>query len=191
MKIKVIFMSLLLLFCSVDFLFASEPVLSGSDNVNEIKEEKNTLILYYSKMGKTKILAEEARILLPEAEFKEIKSDEGFMKAAVWNQLFNRDASISEIDVDMSKYEKVILLSPIWLQKIASPSRAAINTLPLLGKKIKMIITCGGYFGIDAQEKLKKHIETKGAIVTEFSVVKTGGKSEEELKEMIRNIIQN
>jgi flavodoxin len=142
-------------------------------------------------MGKTKILAEEVRKLLPAAKFEEIKSDEGLMKAAMWNQLFNKDASIAEINVDMSKYERVILLSPIWLQKIASPTRAVINTLPLSGKKIRLVITCGGYFGTEAQEELKKHVESKGAKVAGFFVVKTGGKSDEELKETIRKIIQN
>ena len=191
MKIKVILMSLLLLFSSVDFLFAGEPSLSGSNNVHEIKQEKNTLILYYSKMGKTKILAEETRILLPAAEFKEIKSDEGLMKAAVWNQLFNKDASISEIDVDMSKYEKIILLSPIWFQKISSPARTVLNTLSLKGKELQLIITCGGHFGESAQEELKKYVQSKGAEVIGLTVVKTGGKKQEELKEMVRKIIQN
>ena len=191
MKNKILWILFVLLFCSAGLVFAEGQAVPVCDNVQGIKEQKNTLVLYYSKMGKTRILAEEVRKLLPAAEFKEIKSDEGLMKAAMWNQLFNKDASIAEIDVDMSKYEKVILLSPIWLQKIASPSRAVINTLPLSGKKIKLVITCGGYFGTEAQEELKKHVESKGAKVTGFFVVKTGGKSDEELKETIRKIIQN
>jgi hypothetical protein len=104
MKNKVLLMVFILLFCSVGFVFAKGQALPVCDNLQGIKEQKNTLILYYSKMGKTKILAEEARKLLPVAEFKEIKSDEGLMKAAMWNQLLNRDAAITKIDVDMSKY---------------------------------------------------------------------------------------
>ena len=126
---------------------------------------------------------------MPAAEFKEIKSDEGLMKAAMWNQLFNKDASIAKIDVDMSKYKKVILLSPIWFQKISSPARTVINTLSLQGKELQLIITCGGYFSEEAQEKLKKHAQSKGAEVIDFSVVKTGGKSDEELKKTIRKIL--
>ena len=191
MKNKILLMLFVLLFCSGSFVFAKGQVLPVCDNLQGIKEQKNTLILYYSKMGKTKILAEEARKLLPAAEFKEIKSDEGLMKAAMWNQLLNRDAAITKLDVDMSKYEKVILLSPIWLQKISSPARTVINTLPLSGKKVQLIITCGGYFGTGAQEKLKKQVQSKGAEVIDFSVIKTGGKSDEELKKMVRKIIKN
>jgi flavodoxin len=191
MKNKVLLMLFVLLFCSVGFVFAKGQALPVCDNLQGIKEQKNTLILYYSKMGKTKILAEEARKLLPAAEFKEIKSDEGLMKAAMWNQLFNKDAAITKLDVDMSKYEKVILLSPIWFQKISSPARTVINTLSLQGKELQLIITCGGYFGEEAQEKLKKYAQSKGAEVIDFSVVKTGGKKEEELKKMVRKIIKN
>ena len=191
MKNKILWILFLLLFCSAGLVFAEGQAVPVCDNVQGIKEQKNTLILYYSKMGKTRILAEEARKLLPAAEFQEIKSDEGLMKAAVWNQMFNRDASIDKIDVDMSKYEKVILLSPIWFQKISSPARTVINTLTLQGKELQLIITCGGHFGEEAQEKLKKYAQSKGAEVIDFSVVKTGGKKEEELNKMVRKIIKN
>ena len=113
------------------------------------------------------------------------------MKAAMWNQLLNKDAAITKIDVDMSKYEKVILLSPIWFQKISSPARTVINTLSLSGKEVQMIITCGGHFGEEAQEKLKKHVQSKGAEAVDLSVVKTGGKKEEELKEIVQKIINS
>jgi hypothetical protein len=85
----------------------------------------------------------------------------------------------------------VILLSPIWFQKISSPARTVINTLSLQGKELQLIITCGGHFGEEAQEKLKKYAQSKGADVIDFSVVKTGGKKEEELKKMVRKIIKN
>ena len=191
MKNKILWMLFVLLFCSAGLVFAEGQALCVPGNVQGIKEQKNILILYYSKMGKTKILAGEVQKLLPAAQFKEIKCDAGLMKAAMWNQMFNKDAAIDKIDVDMSKYEKVILLSPIWFQKISSPARTVINTLSLSGKEVQMIITCGGHFGEEAQEKLKKHVQSKGAEAVDLSVVKTGGKKEEELKEIVQKIINS
>ncbi len=189
MKNKVLFLVIFFLFITVPPVFANDQTISAVSSNLEKSDEKNTLILYYSKMGKTKILADEVRKLLPLAEFMEIKSDAGLMKAAIWNQMLNRDASIAEIDVDMSKYKKVILLSPIWFQKISSPARTAINTLSLSGKDVQLIITCGGYFGQGAQEKLKKHIQSKGSEVIDLSVVKTGGKTDEELRGIVRKLL--
>ena len=57
MKNKVLLLLFLLLFCSGGFVFAEDSALPVADIVRGVIEQKNTLILYYSKMGKTKILA--------------------------------------------------------------------------------------------------------------------------------------
>ena len=111
------------------------------------------------------------------------------MKAILWHQPFNKNAAIEKIDVDMTKFDNVILLSPIWFQKIASPTRAVINTLTLDNKKVNLVMTCGGHFGDKAQEKLKKHVESKGAEVIGLTLVKTGGKKEEELKAVAKTLL--
>lgn len=189
MKNLILFIIMILLIYSPVNGFAKGQSVSPDINLEQVEDGENTLILYYSKMGTTRTLAEEAGRVLPSAELVEIKSDVGLMKAAFWQQLFNKNAVIEEISVDMSKYDKVILLSPIWLQKIASPSRTVINTLPLSNIKVKIIITCGGHFGEGAQEKLKKHVESKGAEILNLFVVKTGGKTEEELKAVVRTLL--
>ena len=95
--------------------------------------------MYYSKTGKTKIVAEELKVLIPDARVVEIKSDVGIMKAVMWQQLFNRNACNEPIAVDLEKYDRVILCSPLWLQKISSPMRTIINTVPIEGKKVRPV----------------------------------------------------
>ena len=63
MKNKILWMLFVLLFCSAGLVFAEGQALCVPGNVEGIKEQKNILILYYSKMGKTKILAEEVQKL--------------------------------------------------------------------------------------------------------------------------------
>jgi hypothetical protein len=63
--------------------------------------QNQTLIMYYSKTGKTKIVAEELKVLMPDARLVEIKSDVGIMKAVMWQQLFNRNACNEPIAVDL------------------------------------------------------------------------------------------
>jgi menaquinone-dependent protoporphyrinogen IX oxidase len=50
---------------------------------------EKTLIMYYSKTGKTRIVAEELKALIPDARLVEVKSDVGMMKAVFWHQLFS------------------------------------------------------------------------------------------------------
>ena len=109
--------------------------------------QNQTLIMYYSKTGKTNIVAEELKTLMPDARIVEIKSDVGIMQAVMWHQLFNRNACNEPIAVDLEKYDQVILCSPIWLQKISSPMRTIINTAPLKGKQVQMFVVCAGHFG--------------------------------------------
>ena len=81
--------------------------------------QNQTLIMYYSKTGKTQIVADELKALMPDARVVEIKSDVGIMKAVMWQQLFNRNACNEPIAVDLEKYDRVILvLSPMAAKNI-------------------------------------------------------------------------
>ncbi len=160
----------------------SDPVCTSADNATLTLADNQTLVMYYSKMGTTRIVADEVSRRIPEADIVEIQSDVGIMKAVFWHQLFNRNAAIKPLDIDLSPYTRIILCSPIWLQKISSPARTVINTMPMQGKEMHLLITCGGKFIDGSQEKLKKHVSTRGIEYRSLGVVKTGGKSEEEIR---------
>ena len=108
------------------------------------------------------------------------------MKAVFWQQPFNRDAEIVPLEIDPHKYSHIILCSPIWLQNISSPARTVINTMPLKGKQMHIVITCGGHFGESGQTKLKELVSSKGIDLIGLHVIKAGGKSEEELRELVK-----
>jgi multimeric flavodoxin WrbA len=147
--------------------------------------------MYYSKTGKTKIVAEELKVLIPDARVVEIKSDVGIMKAVMWHQLFNRNACNEPIAVNLEKYDRVILCSPIWLQKISSPMRTIIKTVPLESKKVKMFVVCAGHFGEGGQKKLKKQLASKKIDWESLSIIKSGGKTDEDIRQQVRESFKN
>jgi len=153
--------------------------------------QNQTLIMYYSKTGKTKIVAEELKVLMPDARLVEIKSDVGIMKAVMWQQLFNRNACNEPIAVDLEKYDRVILCSPIWLQKISSPMRTIINTVPMEGKKVNLFVVCAGHFGESGQKKLQKQLASKKIDCESLSIIKSGGKTDEDIRQQVREQLKN
>ena len=153
--------------------------------------QNQTLIMYYSKTGKTKIVAEELKVLMPDARLVEIKSDVGIMKAVMWQQLFNRNACNEPIAVDLEKYDKVILCSPLWLQKISSPMRTIINTVPMEGKKVNLFVVCAGHFGESGQKKLQKQLASKKIDCESLSIIKSGGKTDEDIRKQVQEQLKN
>ena len=153
--------------------------------------QNQTLIMYYSKTGKTKIVAEELKVLIPDARVVEIKSDVGIMKAVMWQQLFNRNACNEPIAVDLEKYDRVILCSPIWLQKISSPMRTVINTVPLTGKQVQMVVVCAGHFGEGGQKKLKKQLASKGINLVRLAIIKSGNKTDEDIRKQVQEQLKD
>jgi menaquinone-dependent protoporphyrinogen IX oxidase len=153
--------------------------------------QNQTLIMYYSKTGKTKIVAEELKVLIPDARVVEIKSDVGIMKAVMWQQLFNRNACNEPITVDLEKHDRVILCSPIWLQKISSPMRTIINTVPLAGKNVKLFVVCAGHFGEGGQKKLQKQLASKKIDWESLSIIKSGNKTDEDIRKQVQEQLKN
>ena len=153
--------------------------------------QNQTLIMYYSKTGKTKIVVEELKMLIPDARLVEIKSDVGIMKAVMWQQLFNRNACNEPIAVDLEKYDRVILCSPIWLQKISSPMRTIINTVPMEGKKVNLFVVCAGHFGESGQKKLQKQLASKKIDLEGLSIIKSGNKTDEDIRKQVQEQLKN
>jgi multimeric flavodoxin WrbA len=113
------------------------------------------------------------------------------MKAVMWQQLFNRNACNEPIAVDLEKYDRVILCSPLWLQKISSPMRTIINTVPMEGKKVNLFVVCAGHFGESGQKKLQKQLASKKIDLEGLSIIKSGGKTDEDIRQQVRESFKN
>ena len=162
----------------------SDKVLSvTSDNESVTVSDNKTLILYYSKTGKTKIVAEELNHLMPGSALVEVKSDASIPAAIFWYKWPFTKAKIEPLNINFDDYEKIFLCTPVYLQGISPAIKAVIKIIPLKDKNVTVFAICGGFYGSFMRWFVKNKIKSKGAEVEGIYVVKVGGKTNEEIEE--------
>ena len=162
----------------------SENVLSvTSDNETFSVSDNETLILYYSKTGKTKIVAEELNHLIQGSTLVEVKSDASIPAAIFWYKLPFTKAKFEPLNINFDNYEKIFLCTPVYMQGISPAIKAVIKDIPLKDKNATVFAICGGFYGSFMRWIVKNKIKSKGAEVEGIYVVKVGGKTNEEIEE--------
>ena len=162
----------------------SEKVFSiTSDNETFTVSDNKTLILYYSKTGKTKIVAEELNHLIQGSTLVEVKSDASIPAAIFWYKWPFTKAKIEPLNINFDNYEKIFLCTPVYMQGISPAIKAVIKDIPLKDKNATVFATCGGFYGSFMRWIVKRKIKSKGAEVEGVYVVKVGGKTNEEIEE--------
>lgn len=98
-----------------------------ANNYKNIGKNRNTLVVYFSRMGYTKKIAyEEANTI--GADIYEIKSKEkidgtlGFWWCGRYG-MHQWNMPIEDIDINLKKYPNIIIASPIWVFSISAPVR--------------------------------------------------------------------
>jgi len=133
-----------------------------------------TLVIYYSYSGHTKTIGE--KIALDEsadiAEIKDVKRPGKFkayssgcfaaMKGKAWE--------IMPIKVDLTMYDKIVLLSPIWAGSTPPAVNAFLNILPE-GKTISVKLISGSGKS-SCRERIEGAIKEKGSISEGFEDIK-------------------
>lgn len=143
-------------------------------------DDNNTLILYYSRTGKSKIVADTLHEHL-NADLLEINENKdrsgalGFMGAAL-DSFLDRETDIIPSAIDLDDYDNVIMVSPIWNWNIAVPIRTCISHADLRGKKLLMFTTANidikkyEVYGDDApfvKRFLRDYLRSKSAAMRE------------------------
>ena len=133
-----------------------------------------TLVLYYSYTGHTKKIAEELAALdsADTVEIKEAKRP-SVLKAYTAGciaAMRSKSWPIQPLDVDYTKYERLIMLAPIWANNPPPAFYAAMEQLPG-GKAVilKMVAASGKS---NCKEKLEAVIKAKGSSMENFEVIK-------------------
>lgn len=94
---------------------------------NNIGKNKDSVVVYFSRMGYTKKIAYEKANDLG-ADIVELKAKEktegttGFWWCGRFG-MHKWSMKIDDLKVDLSKYKKVIIISPIWVFSISAPIR--------------------------------------------------------------------
>ena len=132
------------------------------------------LIIYYSFSGKTKKIAEELA-KKQSADIYEIKDLKPFGKfkaytAGIVASIKGKAWSIKPPDVEIVKYDSIIMLAPVWANNPPPAFNAMLEYLPS-GKpiSIKMVSASGKS---NCKDRLKAVIESKGCTLESFEDIK-------------------
>ena len=133
-----------------------------------------TIVLYYSYTGKTKVLAaEKANELNADIEeITEIKRPSMFKAFIVGAPyaLKRKKAKINQIKSDLSNYDKIIIMAPVWAGNPAPAFNNIIEHIPS-GKKIELVMVSAGGGTKGSAEKTKALVISRGCEVTAYTDV--------------------
>lgn len=125
------------------------------DGYKNIDKKSDTLVVYFSRMSYTKYVAYTIANRL-HADVYEIKSNEkvdgtiGFWWCGRFG-LLKKSMDIESIDVDIEKYKKIIICSPIWVFDVSAPIRKFISLYKGKIKNVEYVLvhyTRGQYIGV-------------------------------------------
>lgn len=116
-------------------------------------ENNKKLIVYFTYTNNTKKIAEDikAKLNCDILEIKPVKPYDKDYDTVVRleqnNETAKKTPDIEKIDMDLSKYDEIILGSPVWWYTIAPVIRTFLKQNDLSGKKIVPFATNGGWIG--------------------------------------------
>ena len=125
------------------------------DGYKNIDKKSDTLVVYFSRMNYTKYVAYTIADKM-HADVYEIKSKEkvdgtiGFWWCGRFGML-KKSMDIENIDVDIEKYKKIIISSPIWVFAVCAPIRKFISLYSGKIKNVEYVLvhyTRGQYIGV-------------------------------------------
>lgn len=110
--------------------------------------ENKILVVFYSRSGKTRKVAEELSNLL-KSDLEEVIDNKkrsgilGFLGAGK-DAFLRRLTDIGEPNTNPSSYETVIFGTPVWAGKISPAIRTYIEKFKSSLRKVGLFCTCGG-----------------------------------------------
>ena len=118
----------------------------------------NKIIVYFSYTGHTKMIAESIQKKL-QCDILEIKPEKAYSRDYELvvseeqnNSSSNKTPEIENINIDLSKYDEIIIGTPVWWYTIAPVIRTFLKQNDLSNKKIIPFATNAGWLGHTFQE---------------------------------------
>lgn len=133
-----------------------------------------TLVVYYSRTGNTKFVAEEvtAELGADMEEIIDLKNREGKLGwlSSSRDATGNRQTKIEETKKDPKDYDLIVIGTPVWAWSPSSAIRSYVATHDLSGKNVALFFTVGND-PRGAVEKTKK-LMPNSVIVSDLVLVK-------------------
>ncbi|MCR4436107.1 MAG: hypothetical protein QHH06_13835 [Clostridiales bacterium] len=139
---------------------------------------KNNLVIYYSWLGHTKVVAEEiARWVdgdvLRIEEAKERKEGKGFGSAAM-GALFGLGSKLKPVEYGFAGYSNIFLGAQVWASHSTPPINTFLKKADFTGKKVYLFITkADEKVPQEVIDSLSKRIAAKGGEVVDTLSITT------------------
>ena len=110
----------------------------------------STLVVYYSFDGNTKFIAEKIAGTIS-ADIIELKTSKKYPTEGFWKYfwggksvIFGEKPKLINESVDLSRYETIIIGTPVWAGSYTPPVKSFIGQYKLQGKRIALFASHGG-----------------------------------------------
>jgi flavodoxin len=126
----------------------------------------NTLVVYYSRSGSTRIvaaaLAHGVGGTLRELVDANTRTN---LLAAAMAALFRRPARLVNPDYDVSGYETVVIMTPVWVGNPAPAANTFLRTVNLTGKKVLIVALGESGANVATSSRLEQMARARGGQV--------------------------
>lgn len=145
-----------------------------------------SIVLYYSRTGKTAVAAKATADKLSSeiVEIKDLKGRKGlmgYMKGALDARGMNTTQTDPDT-VNTANYDVICLGTPTWAGKPAPAINTIIKNSEIRGKDIILLVTLGGNKYENIINAMSKEVEENGGnVIKTIAIVKSGGKTDAEI----------
>lgn len=141
----------------------------------------NTLIIYYSKSGMTKIVAQTlakniGADILEIVDLKERNSISSKLTAS-FDAFRENKTKILPNNIDLTDYDVVYIGTPVWAGKPAPAITTIIDKLLLRGKDVILFSTMSSSGGDTTNERMAQKVKMRGGRTVESFTLKTKDKT--------------
>ena len=138
-----------------------------------------TLVVYYSRSGSTAMIAG-ALALAVGATMRELvdRSSHAGLLGLALAALTGRSARLVDPDFDVSAYDTVVLLTPVWAGRPTPAANAFLRMASLTGKKLLIVAVGASVENPGAVARLEKMATAAGALLIGVRQVRGASVSE-------------
>lgn len=125
-----------------------------------------TLVVYYSRSGSTRTVAK-ALANDVGGTLRELvdANDRKNLSAAVMAALFGRSARLVDPNFDVSAWDTVVVMTPIWVGKPTPAANTFLRTVNLTGKKVLIVALGESGANLATSSKLEQMARARGGWV--------------------------
>lgn len=151
-----------------------------------------SVVIYYSLTGKTKEiaihLAKELQCDVAEITETKKRSIFGAYVLGSFAAMRNKASNITPLNLDISRYDTIVLATPVWASSPVPAINAFVESNNLKGKQVILVICPASGDDSKTAAKLTAKLESKGCTVKMHHGFKTSGLVEADIAKKAEDI---